>query len=342
MSTQHETTDIARPAHEDEGILARLMPRTITAWTRLCAWATLVVQIGIIATGGLVRVTGSGLGCPTWPKCTDESLVTTPEMGIHGIIEFGNRTLTGVLIIVALLTFLAVLRTAGSGRRLVAPAVWIGVLIIVQAVVGGLTVWASLDPRIVGVHFVISGAIVAIAAVLLVRVRDDAPARSDGAARPNPVLLAAAWTVDVLAWITLAVGVLTTGSGPHAGDSASSRNGLDPELMQHVHSYPAYVLAAATLVLLWLAVRQGAKRVAAATIGFLAVLVLQMAVGIAQSRMGLPEGLVVLHMLLAGIAIALATIVLVRAQRSDDHAHLGGEDDPIDQAGRREPAAVGA
>ncbi len=93
------------PAHVDRRVIA-------------AAWATLVVQVGIVGTGGLVRLTGSGLGCPTWPRCTAESLVPTPEMGIHGIIEFGNRLLTFVLVIVAIVMFLFVVRMRRERRDL--------------------------------------------------------------------------------------------------------------------------------------------------------------------------------------------------------------------------------
>ncbi|WP_083522983.1 COX15/CtaA family protein [Pseudoclavibacter albus] len=318
---------------------SKLMPNHVTAWTRFCAWATLVVQIGIIGTGGLVRVTGSGLGCPTWPKCTDESLVATPEMGIHGIIEFGNRTLTGVLCVVALFTFLAVLRTKGSGLRLLSPAVWIGVLIIVQAVVGGLSVWASLDPRIVGVHFVFSAVIVALSAVLLYRVLRNEPA---GHEPGNRVVRLATMITVVMGWITLLVGVLTTGSGPHAGDSKAARNGLDTEIMHHVHSYPAYILLLVTLILLWLAVRQRMAKLSRVTTWFLVTLLAQMGIGIAQSRLGLPAGMVVLHMLISGIAIALLTIMVLESLRTVDEPHFGGEEDLVDHAALRTDHAASA
>ena len=84
----------------------------VDGWVRFTAWASLAANMLLILTGGLVRLTGSGLGCPTWPRCTDESWTNTSEMGIHGFIEFGNRTLTGVLMIVAVLAFLAVVRMA--------------------------------------------------------------------------------------------------------------------------------------------------------------------------------------------------------------------------------------
>ena len=86
------------------------MPTRITAWVRVMAWASMVTNGALILTGGLVRLTGSGLGCPTWPRCTADSWTNTPEMGIHGYIEFGNRTLTFVLVAVSVLTFLAVWR----------------------------------------------------------------------------------------------------------------------------------------------------------------------------------------------------------------------------------------
>lgn len=289
------------------------MPDEVTSWTRFCAWATVVVQIGIIATGGIVRVTGSGLGCPTWPYCTEDSLVNTPEMGIHGVVEFGNRTLTGVLVIVALLTGLAVLRTRGSGRRLVGPAVAIGVLILVQAVIGGLTVLGALDPRLVSIHFLISGLLVAIASVLLVRVRRDEPVPPH---RAHPLLVAAATVVNIFTWITVVLGVLTTGSGPHAGDSAAARNGLDPVLMQHMHSYPAYILLFATIAMTWMVYAFGAKSMNRTSVLQIGVILTQMIIGIAQSRMGLPEWMVVLHMLLAGIALCVATMNMTLARRS--------------------------
>ena len=94
-----------------EWLPARVDGRVIAA-----AWATLAVQVGIVGTGGLVRLTGSGLGCPTWPRCTAESLVPTPEMGIHGVIEFGNRMLTFILVIVAITTFLFVVRMRRQQR----------------------------------------------------------------------------------------------------------------------------------------------------------------------------------------------------------------------------------
>ena len=292
-----------------------LLPHSVTTWTRVLAWANLVVNILIVGTGGLVRLTGSGLGCPTWPMCTSESLVPTQEMGIHGLIEFGNRTLTGVLVIVALFTFLAVVRTPKEfGLR--APALWIGILIIVQAVIGGITVLFHLDPRIVGIHFLISGAIVAIAALLLQRVRLNEPLPGAGAPRASTGVWASIVVVTVLTWLTEIVGVLTTGAGPHAGDSIAARNGLDPVVMQHVHSWPAYALAVALIVMVVLVLRSDLVRTKRTSVALLAVVVVQIAFGVYQARTGLPIWSVTIHMLLAVVVIAVLTVNLVNARRA--------------------------
>lgn len=305
-----------------------LMPDHITPWTRVIAWVNLVVNIIIVGTGGLVRLTGSGLGCPTWPMCTDESLVPTAEMGIHGIIEFGNRTLTGVVVVAALLTFLAVLNTARSGLGLVALSVWVGVLIIVQAIVGGITVLFHLDPRIVGIHFMFSALIVAIAGLLLQRVRLAEQLPDRGATKGASGMWTMAIVVAVLTWVTEIVGVLTTGAGPHAGDSIAARNGLDAAVMQHVHAWPGYALAIALAVFLIIVVRGKFSRTRPVTITFAVIIVAQIVVGVFQARTGLPIWSVALHMVLAVVAIAILSAVLVNARR-DAAARLdaaGGDD----------------
>lgn len=301
-----------------EALRARLMPTSITRYTRFLAWASLVANIAIVGTGGLVRLTGSGLGCPTWPYCTDESLINTPEMGIHGIIEFGNRTLTGVLAIIALLLFLAVLRARPHGMRLAVPAFAIGVLIIVQAIVGGITVLTGLNPDIVGFHFLISGLMVALAAVLLFRVRSGVPVPEVGTrldvSRAGLVLTLSV-VVNVWVWVTVFVGTLTTGSGPHAGDSGSARNGLDPVIMQHVHSWPAYILLACTLAFVVLSAVRGFTATRRVSFWLLGLIVAQAVVGIWQARTGLPIGLVIVHMVLSVTTIAVATTAVATIRR---------------------------
>ncbi|SJM53253.1 heme A synthase [Gulosibacter sp. 10] len=319
--------------------IARLMPDRVTVWTRFAAWLNLVLNILIVATGGLVRLTGSGLGCPTWPMCTDESLVPTSEMGVHGVIEFGNRTLTGALAIAALLVFLAVINTRGSGLGLVGPAVWIGSLVVVQAVIGGITVLVDLDPRVVGVHFLFSVSLAGICALLLQRVRLNEPLPAAGAASADRLLWASLMAVAVLTWITEIVGVLTTGAGPHAGDTAAARNGLDPQVMQHVHSWPGYALAVALLVLLVLLFRSGSARSRSLGVSLTLLVIVQIAVGVYQSRMGLPIWSVAVHMVLAVVAVAVLTVLIVNVRR-DGAAKRSGDGERRPDSGARVP--VGA
>ncbi|HYP73170.1 MAG TPA: COX15/CtaA family protein, partial [Microbacterium sp.] len=136
------TTDAGRPT--DAGVWSRLvgrLPVEIGRGTRVLAWLVLISNVVIVGTGGLVRLTGSGMGCETWPYCTAGSLTPTDELGIHGLIEFGNRTLTGVLVIVSLLAFLSVVRLWNSRPELPRLTLAIGLGIILQAVIGGITVW---------------------------------------------------------------------------------------------------------------------------------------------------------------------------------------------------------
>ena len=290
------------------------LPEQITPATRVLVWLNLIVNVGIIGTGGLVRLTGSGLGCPTWPMCAPGTLVPTPEMGIHGAIEFGNRTLTGVLVVVSLLTFLAVMRTP---RRygLARPAFAIGLLIILQALVGGVTVLLSLHPMVVGVHFLISAAIVAIAAMLVMRVRLAEPLPRPDATLGAPGLWGVALGVAALAWFTELVGVITTGAGPHAGDTEAARNGLDAAIMHHVHAWPGYALVASIVLLVVVARRVGAERTLRATLWLAAVVVVQIGFGVYQARTGLPIWSVTVHMVVAAVVIAQLTAVLVLARR---------------------------
>ena len=288
---------------------------------RVIAWASLVSQTLIVGTGGAVRLTGSGLGCPTWPRCTEDSFIATPEMGIHGIVEFGNRLLTFVLVIIAILAFLFVVRMRRERPELFRLTIALGLGIPAQAVIGGITVLTQLNPWIVGLHFVVSSVLVALAVVLVHRVYRGQTTGLLVVPRPVHVLgLATA----VAAWITVLVGIIVTGSGPHAGDGGAARNGLDSELLQHIHSWPAYITGGLSLVLLVTAVRLGHAPLRRAVIGLLAVEAVQIAVGLAQARLGLPELLVGIHMVLACVLIALVTLVLLTMRGSKAIARSDG------------------
>ena len=273
----------------------------------LYVWASLVSQILIVVTGGIVRLTGSGLGCPTWPKCTEESLITVPEMGIHGVIEFANRLLTFVLALIALLTFLTILALGKKLRKgLLMPALILGLGIPAQAILGGFTVLTQLNPWFVGAHFVLSGIMIAVAALLLFRAL---PPRH---VPVSPAIWRTANTIALVGTITVLVGVLVTGAGPHSGDANSIRNGLDLELWQHVHSYPAYLLLLLTLIQLGLLSkrdRSGLERSYQLKVSAWLVVttIAQALIGVIQARLGVPGGLVALHMLGASVMCALLT-----------------------------------
>ncbi len=288
---------------------ARVLPDRITGYTRVFAWLLVISNIVIVGTGGLVRLTGSGMGCETWPYCTTESLTPTPELGIHGLIEFGNRTLTGVLVIVALLAFLSVVRLWNTRPELPRLTLAVGIGIILQAVIGGITVWLHLAPAIVGVHYLLSAALVAIATVFLVRVYAEPGPRRRAVPRRYATLV---HVTSAFVLITVVIGILLTGSGPHAGDDAAARNGLDPIFWQHVHSWPAYILFALTLVVFAGSFRMPAVlRLPRWTGLLLAVEVVQIAVGLWQARTGLPIALVNIHMVLAVTLVAAMTTVVL-------------------------------
>ncbi|MGG7463234.1 COX15/CtaA family protein [Plantibacter sp. YIM 135347] len=292
------------------------LPSTVNRPVRVFAWLSFIFQVVLIGTGGAVRLTASGLGCPTWPKCTDGSFVSTPEMGIHGIIEFGNRMLTFVLVIIVVAAFLSVFRMRKQRRDLFWLTLLQGLSIPAQAVIGGITVLTGLNPYVVGMHFVISILLVVLTATLLFRVYRG----PRGAVRVMPSWYRIiAHVASLFVAITVIFGILTTGAGPHAGDNSKEvpapRNGFDPEFLQHLHSWPAYALLAATIVLVigaWtLGSPNGIARLRRAVVTLLAVELVQVAVGLTQARLGLPELLVGIHMVLAALLVAAMTNVIL-------------------------------
>ena len=228
-------------------------------------------------------------------------------MGLHGVIEFANRLLTFVLALIALLTFLTVLNLGKKLRKgLVIPAFLLGLGIPAQAVLGGFTVLTQLNPWFVGAHFILSGILIALAALLLFRALPPVhvPVSLGIWRTANPVALIGA--------ITIVVGVLVTGAGPHSGDAESARNGLDLELWQHMHSYPGYALLLVNLIQLALLVRRdkGRERSYQLKVSslLLVVSIAQAIIGVIQARLGVPPVLVALHMLGASVICALLAL----------------------------------
>jgi cytochrome c oxidase assembly protein subunit 15 len=278
--------------------------RTPGTVLRPLALASLITNAALVVTGAAVRLTGSGLGCPTWPRCTDESYTTTAAMGVHGAIEFGNRLLGIALGVIALACFVVALLERPRRRSLILLSLAVGLGIPGQGVVGGITVLTDLNPWVVGLHFLLSMALVAGAYALWRRT-----AEGDGPKRPlvpGPLRALARLTVVVAAAVVV-LGVVVTGSGPHAGDENAKRNGLDPQQIAQAHADAVFLLIGLS-VALWFAVRAvGAPRTAVRTA---AVLVL---VELAQGLIGFVQYLTHLPVVLVGAHMLGATLVWIAA-----------------------------
>jgi cytochrome c oxidase assembly protein subunit 15 len=275
------------------------------------AWANLVANILIVVTGGAVRLTGSGLGCPTWPKCTDAKWTYHSELGLHGVIEFGNRLLTYVLVAIAIACWVAARDRAAQHPLAVRLSTIIALGIPAQAVIGGVTVLTDLNPWIVALHLLVSMAIVGVCVGLVDHLNGPTRASAPlGVRRLVAVLFAAGWVV-------LYLGTVVTGSGPHAGDDEAPRNDLDPQVMSHVHAASVYLLVALTLLVVWRARRLGLLALHRAACLLLVVELAQGTIGFWQYLTDLPEILVGIHMLGAGLTAAGMTRVLLttRARR---------------------------
>lgn len=278
---------------------------------RVFAWLSFLFNVLIIATGGAVRLTGSGLGCSDWPVCVPGSLVPTPELGIHGVIEFANRTISGPLLIAAVAVVLLTWRRRRARRDLFVLGWLVLALVIVQALVGGFVVWQELAAALVGFHYTVSVIIVCLTAAFLVRMGEPGGARE--LAVPRPFAILTHITTLVLA-ITVLVGVFTTAAGPHSGDDDVVRTGVDASLLAHVHAWPGYLLAALTLTLV---VWAGLKRLRPLPwlLVLLAIVLVQVAVGLYQARNGLPPLAVGVHMVLASLAAATFTVVVLKLKQ---------------------------
>ncbi|AUZ34726.1 heme A synthase [Arthrobacter sp. PGP41] len=294
---------------EFAGRLASRLPRTVDTSVRRLAVASLIGQTLLVVTGGAVRLTSSGLGCPTWPRCTDNSLVNTPEMGIHGFIEFGNRLLTFALAAVAALMLVYLWNLRKERRDLFLLALGLLASIPAQAVIGGITVLTNLNPWVVGLHFLVSMALVVFATLLVNRaygrtgrflaVRHPA---LPGALRPVTAAVA------LFSALAVMLGVVVTGAGPHAGDADAPRNGLDWDLFSHIHAIPAYMITAGTLVALAVVLMRRIRGpFRTAVLALLGVTVLQAVIGFTQYYNGIPVLLVAAHMLGAALLMGAAT-----------------------------------
>jgi len=252
----------------------------------------LVLQAGLVLTGGAVRLTGSGLGCPTWPECTPGSYTPVPNQAegqLHAWIEFGNRLLTFALVAVALAVLVHVLFKKRRDLRLLAIGQVLGIL--GQGVLGGITVLTDLHPLPVAGHLLLSIILIAGATSLYDR-------RETGVIRIKPTEKITANLSKAhiyLTFIVIALGTLVTGSGPHAGDEDSRRFGFDIRTVASIHAEAVVALLGLTLAL-YVAVRATPlhrRRIVVFTVISLA----QGAIGYIQYFTGIPEILVAAHLL---------------------------------------------
>jgi heme a synthase len=256
--------------------------------------ATLAANIGIVVTGGAVRLTASGLGCPTFPRCTDDSLVVTRELGGHGLVEFGNRLLTFALSAVVVAAVVVAWR-AGRRDLRAAAAVLLGG-IVAQALLGGVTVLTGLNPVTVMAHFLLSMALVAVAT----------GAHELATGQPVPhrrevhqtVLLGGRGLLVVTGGLLLA-GTVVTGTGPHSGDrNATHRLPFDLVEVTQLHADLVFLLVGLSVGLtVALHATDAPARLRRRATVLLAVIVCQGLVGFAQYATDLPVALVAAHLL---------------------------------------------
>ncbi|WP_237494772.1 heme A synthase [Modestobacter sp. L9-4] len=273
------------------------------------ALANVIANGVIVVTGGAVRLTGSGLGCPTWPECTDGSIRPTPELAGHGLIEFGNRLLTFAVTVVAIAIVVAVFASVRKDLRKLAVLSFLG--IPAQALLGGVTVLTGLNPWTVAAHFLVSAVLVAIATVLWLRSRE--PGVGQLVVRRPFALLVTGIAATVAA--VQVVGTVVTGSGPHSGDPGAGRTGFDPELVSQLHADFVFLLIGLTVALLVaLAATDSPGRVRRAARDLLVVELLQGVIGYVQYFTHLPVVAVLLHMA-GAVLITVYTARLVWSVR---------------------------
>ena len=285
---------------------------------RILAMILLLCQGGITVTGSLVRVTGSGLGCDTWPMCHQGSLVPVSGAApwVHQLIEFGNRLLTFVVAAAAIAVLVAVYR---AQRRNVVKALAAVSLagVVVQAIIGGISVHLDLRWWAVAVHFLPSMILVAVAAALYMRIAepdDVALTRRFPKAASNWAIIAAV----ALAFV-LMTGTMVTGSGPHSGDANAGMDGrleMDTRMLAYVHAFCLYIYLGATAVSVWILRKAQAPKDALRTATVLIVLILvQWAIGVIQFRMGVPRWTIPAHIGMSSMVVAFTTFLWAHGAR---------------------------
>ncbi|MFJ8663736.1 heme A synthase [Streptomyces sp. NPDC093795] len=296
---------------------------------RRAALSAVVMSVLIIVTGGAVRLTGSGLGCDTWPKCTDDSLIVTPEQGYRGVIEFGNRMLTYVLSAAVGWAIVAA-RSTKPWRRGLTRLGWAQFWIVMSnAVLGGITVWMGLNPWTVAGHFLAANALLTVAVITWHRTGEGDTAPRPRVPRPVRKL---SWAITITSGLLIALGTAVTGAGKHAGDSSDvPRMPWDWTNAAHVHAIAAWVVCALALAM-WLVLRvvDAPVDTRARARDLLIVLLAQGGIGYVQYFAGVPEILVGAHMLGSSLMwIAVLRLALSLRERPLPTADIPAQAEPV-------------
>jgi len=280
---------------------------TKTKFGRRISLANLIAQSGIIVTGAIVRLTGSGLGCPTWPDCTPGSLIPVAGQveGFHKYIEFGNRTLTFLVLAISIALF--VFSLLNEKRNII---VWsflplIGTLL--QAVLGGITVLTGLHPATVMAHFLLSIVLVAISVKIYAYFKNQRTSKVLPKIVDNYVKI-----VTLVGLAVIVLGTITTGSGPHSGDEIAARFNLDIRVIAWLHADTVLLFVGLVVGLLVISrINTESKHIYKITRTLFIICLVQGFIGYVQWFNGLPWILVSLHVIGAVVTwIAIANLAL--------------------------------
>ena len=295
-------------------------PRAYRRLRRL-ALAAVITNVGIVITGGVVRVTGSGLGCPDWPRC-DGTSIAPAAGGEHAtwqsFIEFGNRLLTFVVLAAVVAVVVALRRDFASSTSLIRLAWLLPIGVVIQALVGGVTVLSGLSPFTVATHFLLSMVLIAVS----VAVHERCHAPDDSVRPPTRGVQRATTFIGAAGLAVLVLGTIVSGAGPHGGDLGASRLPIDIRFAAIAHADAVWLLIGVTATVVVVTWRSGPTRFRTAVRLLLVIQFAQGGVGYLQYVLGIPPTLVSLHIAGAATMWAVVSAVWVRAR---PHTTEGGQ-----------------
>ena len=269
----------------------------------------------IIVTGASVRITGSGLGCSTWPKCTSDSFTPKSTEAGHALIEFGNRVFTGLLSVSVIAAVAGSFFRSPRSKTLILLSVGLVLGVVAQIVLGGITVLLDLHPLSVGAHMLLSCLILSCAVVLAVLSRRKVPPSLANLFRPNRHSY-----IMLITYVVVVLGIVVTAAGPHAGDQRTKRLDISVETVARIHSLAAWLLVGSVFVFIFfLKDRSLTLKLLAA------VILIQGSWGYAQYFLGIPSWMVLGHVLLATILFIVANNYWLNSVQFREASHLSAK-----------------